>query len=284
MFDEYKDRVGDLITGIVQQSDSRDCLVDLGKVEAILPGSEQVPGERYEHGARIKAVIIEVRSGTKGPQIVLSRRSEELIRELFELEVPEIADGLVLIRAVAREPGYRSKIAVESQRPGRRPGRRLRRAARLARAHGRVRAARREDRHHPVERRARPVHRQGARAGARQGGARRRRGAAGDGHRARRPALARHRPRGPERPARGEADRLARRHQVGVRVPGGVRRGVRRRGERWRSYLEERGYPREAHEGAAQGGPDVDQRHRRAPRYERLVGPDDAVAVDGENV
>ena len=118
MFAKYQGRVGDVVTGIVQQSDSRYTLVDLGGVEALLPGSEQVPGERYEHGARIKAVIIEVRSGTKGPQIVLSRRSEELLRELFELEVPEIADGLVVIRAVAREPGYRSKIAVESRAQG----------------------------------------------------------------------------------------------------------------------------------------------------------------------
>jgi N utilization substance protein A len=118
MYEEYQDRVGDVVTGIVQQSDARYCLVDLGKVEALLPGSEQVPGERYEHGARIKAVILEVRSGNKGPQIVLSRRSEELIRELFELEVPEIADGLVVIRAVAREPGYRAKIAVESRVQG----------------------------------------------------------------------------------------------------------------------------------------------------------------------
>src|SRR4051794_37567677 len=118
MLEEYQDRIGDVVTGLVQQSDSRYTLVDLGRVEAILPGSEQVPGERYEHGARIKAVIIDVRSGTKGPQIVLSRRSEELIRELFGLEVPEIADGLVVIRAVAREAGYRSKIAVESRVQG----------------------------------------------------------------------------------------------------------------------------------------------------------------------
>src|SRR4051812_360172 len=118
MFEEYQDRIGDVVTGLVQQSDNRYTLVDLGRVEALLPGSEQVPGERYEHGARIKAVIIEVRTGTKGPQIVLSRRSEELIRELFELEVPEIADGLVVIRAVAREAGYRSKIAVESRVQG----------------------------------------------------------------------------------------------------------------------------------------------------------------------
>src|SRR3954453_19990599 len=119
MFEEYKDRVGDIVTGVVQQADSRATIVDLGRgVEALLPGSEQVPGERYEHGARIKGVIIEVRTGTKGPQIVLSRRSEELIRELFELEVPEIADGLVVIRAVAREAGYRAKIAVESRVQG----------------------------------------------------------------------------------------------------------------------------------------------------------------------
>ena len=118
MFEEYQDREGDVVTGIVQQADNRYCLVDLGKVEALLPGSEQVPGERYEHGARIKAVIIEVRNGTRGPQIVLSRRSEELIREMFTLEVPEIADGLVEIRQVAREAGYRAKIAVESKVQG----------------------------------------------------------------------------------------------------------------------------------------------------------------------
>jgi transcription termination/antitermination protein NusA len=87
-------------------------------VEALLPRSEQVDGERYEQGSRIKAVITEVRSGTKGPQVILSRRDPELIRTLFELEVPEIADGLVEIRAVAREPGYRSKIAVESHVQG----------------------------------------------------------------------------------------------------------------------------------------------------------------------
>jgi N utilization substance protein A len=93
-------------------------LVDLGKVEALLPRSEQVDGERYEQGSRIKAVITEVRSGTKGPQVILSRRDPELIKTLFELEVPEIADGLVTIEGVAREPGYRSKIAVQSHTQG----------------------------------------------------------------------------------------------------------------------------------------------------------------------
>jgi transcription termination/antitermination protein NusA len=119
MYDEYIDRVGEVVTGIVQQAgDRNNVLVDLGKVEALLPRSEQVDGERYEQGSRIKAVITEVRTGTKGPQVILSRRDPELIKTLFELEVPEIADGLVEIRGVAREPGYRSKIAVESHAPG----------------------------------------------------------------------------------------------------------------------------------------------------------------------
>jgi transcription termination/antitermination protein NusA len=119
MYEEYIDRVGEVVTGIVQQAgDRNNVLVDLGKVEALLPRSEQVDGERYEQGSRIKAVITEVRSGTKGPQVILSRRDPELIKTLFELEVPEIADGLVDIRGVAREPGYRSKIAVESHAQG----------------------------------------------------------------------------------------------------------------------------------------------------------------------
>jgi N utilization substance protein A len=119
MYEEYVDRVTEVVTGIVQQAgDRNNVLVDLGKVEALLPRSEQVDGERYEQGSRIKAVITEVRSGTKGPQVILSRRDPELIKTLFELEVPEIADGLVEIRGVAREPGYRSKIAVESHVQG----------------------------------------------------------------------------------------------------------------------------------------------------------------------
>ena len=119
MYEEYIDRVSEVVTGIVQQAgDRNNVLVDLGKVEALLPRSEQVDGERYEQGSRIKAVITEVRSGTKGPQVIVSRRDPELIKTLFELEVPEIADGLVEIRGVAREPGYRSKIAVESHAQG----------------------------------------------------------------------------------------------------------------------------------------------------------------------
>jgi N utilization substance protein A len=119
MFEEYRDRVGELITGIVQQSDSRYTLVQLReRVEALLPKSEQVEGERYDHSQRVKAVIKEVSASTKGPAIIVSRRDPELIKKLFELEVPEIADGLVEIANVAREPGYRSKIAVVSHADG----------------------------------------------------------------------------------------------------------------------------------------------------------------------
>jgi N utilization substance protein A len=119
MYDEYQDRVGELITGIIQQSDKRYTLVQLReRVEALLPKSEQVYNERYDHGMRVKAVITDVSDSTKGPAIVVSRRSPELIKSLFELEVPEIADRLVEIVGVAREPGYRSKIAVVSHAEG----------------------------------------------------------------------------------------------------------------------------------------------------------------------
>jgi N utilization substance protein A len=119
MYEEYKDRVGELITGIIQQSDNRYTLVQLReRVEALLPRSEQVYNERYDHGMRVKAVITDVSAENKGPSIVVSRRNPELIKKLFELEVPEIADKLVEITGVAREPGWRSKIAVISHADG----------------------------------------------------------------------------------------------------------------------------------------------------------------------
>ncbi len=272
MFEEYQDRVGDIVTGIVQQSDSRYCLVDLGKVEALLPGSEQVPNERYEHGARIKAVIIDVRSGTKGPQIVLSRRSEALIRELFELEVPEIADGLVVIRAVAREPGYRSKIAVESRVQGVDPV-----GACVGPRGSRVRMVVSELRGEKID--IIPWNDEPARFIAK--------------------ALA---------PARVKEVLVDdEEQQATIIVPDGeLSLAIGREGQNarlaakltgWRvdikseseflaesdedyadasnlaKYLEDRGYPGEAHEGDAQGGPRVDQRHRRPPlRAPRRAG------------
>ena len=117
-YEEFAGREGDVITGIVQQSDRRYILLDLGKVEAILPQAEQVPSESYRPGERVKAYITEVRKGTKGPQIVVSRSHPGLLRALFAMEVPEIEEGIVEIRAVAREPGHRSKIAVSSNEPG----------------------------------------------------------------------------------------------------------------------------------------------------------------------
>jgi N utilization substance protein A len=116
-YEEYAGREGDIVTGIIQQSDNRYTLLDLGKVEALLPQAEQVPYERYEHGARLKAYIVEVRKTTKGPQIVVSRTHPGLIKRLFELEVPEIGSGVVEIKAAAREPGHRTKIAVWSNDP-----------------------------------------------------------------------------------------------------------------------------------------------------------------------
>lgn len=116
-YEEYAGREGDIVTGIIQQSDSRYTLLDLGRVEALLPQSEQVAYERPEPNSRLKAYIVEVRKTAKGPQIVVSRTHPGLIRELFKLEVPEIADGTVEIKACAREPGHRTKIAVWSNDP-----------------------------------------------------------------------------------------------------------------------------------------------------------------------
>jgi N utilization substance protein A len=116
-YEEYAGREGDIVTGIIQQSDNRYTLLDLGRVEALLPQAEQVPYERYEHGARLKAYIVEVRRTTKGPQIVVSRTHPGLIKRLFELEVPELVSGVVEIKAAAREPGHRTKIAVWSNDP-----------------------------------------------------------------------------------------------------------------------------------------------------------------------
>lgn len=113
-YEEYAGREGDIVTGIIQQSDSRYTLLDLGRVEALLPQAEQVSFERPDPGARLKAYIVEVRKTAKGPQIVVSRTHPGLILELFKLEVPEIADGIVEIKACAREPGHRTKIAVWS--------------------------------------------------------------------------------------------------------------------------------------------------------------------------
>jgi N utilization substance protein A len=120
IFEEYADRIGESVTGTVQQSDQRYTLIKLREgVEALLPPSEQPPNERYDHNQRLKAYIIDVRKaqGTE-PSIVVSRTHPGLIRRLFEIEVPEVYDGIVEIKSVAREPGARSKVAVSSREPG----------------------------------------------------------------------------------------------------------------------------------------------------------------------
>ena len=116
-YEEYAGREGDIVTGIIQQTDQRYTLLDLGRVEALLPQAEQAQNERYEHGSRLKAYIVEVRKTAKGPQIVVSRTHPGLVKRLFELEVPEIVDGVVELKAIAREPGHRTKIAVASNDP-----------------------------------------------------------------------------------------------------------------------------------------------------------------------
>ena len=118
LLEEYGGRIGDIVTGIVQQAHRRMTLVDLGRVEALLPASEQVPNERYENGQRIKVYLLEIREPGRGPSLVVSRRHEGLLNGLFELEVPEIYDGLVEVKAVAREAGLRSKVAVWSNESG----------------------------------------------------------------------------------------------------------------------------------------------------------------------
>ena len=225
-YEEYAGREGDIVTGIIQQTDARYTLLDLGRVEALLPQAEQVPYERSEPGARLKAYIVEVRKTAKGPQIVVSRTHPGLIKRLFELEVPEIADGVVEIKACAREPGapHQDRGLVE----------RLATSTRSAPASGargaRVRMVVNELRGEKIDivpftddpadfvmKALSPAKVKEVRIAR---GHRHRRG-----HRARLPAVARHRQGGPERPPRRPPHRLARRHQE--RDPAGRGRGLR---------------------------------------------------------
>jgi transcription termination/antitermination protein NusA len=115
VYDEYKDRVGDIVSGSVRQFNRSDIIIDLGRAEAVLPAAERVPTEEYQIGERIRGYILKVQSGTAGPSVVLSRSHPDFIRKLFQLEVSEIAEGIVEIKGIAREPGYRTKIAVASR-------------------------------------------------------------------------------------------------------------------------------------------------------------------------
>jgi N utilization substance protein A len=115
IYEEFSNREGDIVTGIVQRIEQKNVLIELGKTEAILAPAEQIPGEEYTQGSRIKTYIVEVKKTTKGPQIFVSRTHPGLLKRLFELEVPELQDGTVELMAVAREAGQRSKIAVHSR-------------------------------------------------------------------------------------------------------------------------------------------------------------------------
>ncbi len=233
-FGEFSGREGDIVSGIVQQGrNPDDVMVDLGKIEALLPAGERVPGETYAHGARIKGVVISVRRGMRGPQIHLSRTHPNLVKKLFALEVPEIADGTVEICAIAREAGHRTKIAVRSTVQGVNAkgacigpmGQRVRNV--MSELHGeKIDIVDWSD--DPAElvahalspAQVNSVEIVDARGEVRARG------------RARLPALARDRQGGAERPPRRSADRVADRHPVRRGSGGGARRGLSRSGSR----------------------------------------------------
>ncbi len=223
-YGEFSGKEGDLISGVIQQGrNPDDVMVDLGKLEALLPLGERVPGESYQHGERIKCLVISVRKGMRGPQITLSRSHPNLVKKLFALEVPEIADGTVEIAAIAREAGHRTKIAVHSTACRRQRQGLVHRADGAAGAQRDVGAPRREDRHRRLLRGAGRVRRERPLAGSGDPGRRRRRrGEVGPRRRARLPAVAGHRQGGPERPSRRPPDRLADRHPLrrGMRLLG----------------------------------------------------------------
>jgi len=118
VFEEFADRESELVTGVVQRIDPRQIVLDLGRTEGVLPAAEQVKSEHYRIGQRIKAYIVEVLRTGKGPQVIVSRTHRNLLRRLFELEVPEVNTGVIELKAVAREAGHRSKVAVAARQPG----------------------------------------------------------------------------------------------------------------------------------------------------------------------
>jgi len=117
IFDDFKDQVGNIVTGTVRRRERGDIYIDLGKAEAVMPAKEQVPGEEYQPGDRIRCLLLSIDATPRGPEVILSRGSPRFVRRLFELEVTEVSDGTVKIEAFAREPGYRTKIAVTSTDP-----------------------------------------------------------------------------------------------------------------------------------------------------------------------
>ena len=234
IFSEYKDREGTLVRALVHRIEKRTVILDMGRTEAVLPEREQIPGERYMAGDRVRAYIMEVRNTPKGPQVVLSRAHPGFLTRLFETEIPEIAEGIVQVRGAAREPGERAKLAVASTKRDIDPigacvglrGTRIQVIVKELRGEkidiiewsddpatlGRARALAGQGHLGHDQRRGRGAHRAGRRAGQ--------------------PALAGHRQEGAERPARREADGAPRRREERVRAGGGASpsRGGARRG------------------------------------------------------
>ena len=165
VFNQYKDRKGELISGIVRRFERGNIIVDLGGAEAVLPVREQVPRESYRAGDRIVAFVVDIDKTARGPQIILSRTHKGLLEKLFEMEVPEIYEKIVRIEAVGPRGGRALEDRGQLARSRRRPGRRLRRHEGLARPGGRAGAARREDRHRPVRSRSGALRVQRDRAG-----------------------------------------------------------------------------------------------------------------------
>ena len=218
VYSEFIDKEGRIVRGVVHRVEKRNVIVEIGKAEAVLMEREQIPGERYNPSDRIRAYVLEVKKGIKGPQILLSRTHPGFLVRLFETEIPEIAEGIVQVREAAREGGgaRQGRRGVDQARRG--SDRRLRGLARHANPGHQPGAARREDRHRGVVAGCRDVRRAGAVAGQGQLGdhqraRRRRRAAVRARDRAGQPALPGHRQAGTECAARREADRSARRHQ-----------------------------------------------------------------------
>ena len=234
VYDEFNSKQHEILTGVVTRIDPRNGNVSLrigtgtDSTEALLMAGEQVPGEELTEGMHVKVYVVEVRRSTRGPQVLISRTHPGLVKRLFELEVPEIYDGTVEVKSIAREAGSRTKMAVWSNDENVDPIGGLRGPQGPAGRQHRGGAAGREDRHREVQRGPCPVHRR------RPGACRRHRrvdGGRGQGlprHRAGRPAVPGHRQGGPERPPGGPAHRLQDRHQAReLSRRGRARRGCR---------------------------------------------------------
>ncbi len=271
LFDEFAHREGEIITGSVSRVEPSGIILDLGKAEAILRTTDQSASEHYRIGQHVKAYVLEVRRTPRGPLIYVSRTHKAFLRRLFELEVPEIQAGTVEIRAIAREAGSRSKMAVSSRQEGPRPGRCHRRPARRPRAGRRGGAGRREDRHHPLGGRPGRLRRQRPQPGPGRGRQDRRAQPHRRGHGARAHALAGHRTRGPERATGRQADWLAHRHPIGERP----RRGGWRAGRHATGRHRAGARPAESDVASAQvAEPEAEQAPRPRPTRSLTAAPD----------